>query len=55
MVMVLKYHTLPTSVTQLDAHSTGDQEVVGLIPAGLETFFLVSDHEILSKFILSLR
>ena len=30
---------LPTSVAQLDARLTGDQEVAGLTPAGSATFF----------------
>ena len=30
---------VPASVAQLDAHLTGDQEVVGLIPAWSATFF----------------
>ena len=30
---------MPAFVAQLDAHSTGDQEVAGLTPAGLATFF----------------
>ena len=29
----------PASVAQLDAHPTADQEVVGLTPTGLATFF----------------
>ena len=29
----------PASVAQLDARQTGDQEVVGLTPAGSATFF----------------
>ena len=29
----------PASVAQLDAHPTGDQEVAGLLPARLATFF----------------
>ena len=30
---------VPASVAQLDPRSTGDQEVVGLTPAGSATFF----------------
>ena len=30
---------LPASLAQLDAHPSGDQEVVGLTPAGSATFF----------------
>ena len=29
----------PASLAQLDVHLTGDQEVTGLTPAGLATFF----------------
>ena len=45
---------MPASVTQLDAHLTGDQEVVGLTPAGSANFFMEIDHEIFSMVILSL-
>ena len=37
----------------LDAHPTGDQ-VTGLIPSGLATFFVEMDHEIFFMAILSL-
>ena len=46
---------MPASVAQLDAHQTGDQEVVGSTPARSAT--LISwrfDHEIFSTVILSL-
>ena len=32
-------NTPETSMAQRDAHPTGDQEVVGLTPAGSATFF----------------
>ena len=35
-------------------HPTGDQEVVGSIPAGSATFFVEIDHEICSMVILFL-
>ena len=33
------YYNIPASVTQLDVHPTGDQEVAGSTPAGTATFF----------------
>ena len=41
-------------MAQLDAHQTGDQEVVGLIPAEVGNILSKVDHEILSTVILSL-
>ena len=42
-------------VSQLDGHSTGDQEVAGSIPTRSgNIFFLEIDHEIFSTIILSL-
>ena len=41
---------VPASVAQLDARPTGDQKVVGSIPAGLAIFFR-GDHEIFSTVI----
>ena len=41
-------------VAQLDAHPTGDQEVVGLTPMGRQHSFVEIDHEIFSMVILSL-
>ena len=46
--------TVPASVAQLDACSTGDQEVVGSTSAGLATFF-PGDLIIFSTIILSLQ
>ena len=37
-----------------DARLTGDQEVVGLTPAGSATFFVEIDHEMFSMVILCL-
>ena len=51
--MQIASKVLPGTVAQLDAHSTGDQEVADLTPAGSETFF-PGDHEIFSMVILSL-
>ena len=34
-----EYGTFKSSVAQLAAHPTGDQEVAGSIPAGSATFF----------------
>ena len=49
---------MPSSVAQLDACPTGDQEVAGLTPtqevAGLTPTFMEIDHEIFSTVILSL-
>ena len=44
----------PAFVAQSDAHPTGDQEVVGLIPAGSGNSFVEIDHEIFPTVILSL-
>ena len=41
-------------MVQLDARPTGDQEVVGSIPAGSATFFVEIDHEIFSTVIIAL-
>ena len=41
-------------MAQLDARPTGDQEVVGSIPAESATFFVEIDHEIFSTVIISL-
>ena len=46
-------YSLPTSVAQLDARPTVDQEVAGLTPAGSATFFRGFDNEIFSKVIFS--
>ena len=35
-------------MAQFDARTNGDQEVAGLIPAGLATFFWEIDHDIFS-------
>ena len=49
-----KCHTLgPASVAQVDAHPTGDQEVVGSAPTRSATFFVEIDHEIFSTVIFS--
>ena len=41
-------------MAHLDAHQTGDQEVVGLTPAGSQHSFVEIDHEVFSMVILSL-
>ena len=38
----------------LDAHPTGDQEVAGSTPSGLQHSFVEIDHEIFSTVILCL-
>ena len=35
----MEFTSQPASVAQLDARQTGDQEVAGLTPTGLATFF----------------
>ena len=40
-------------MAQLDAHPTGDQEVVGLTPPGRQHSFMEIDHGIFSMVILS--
>ena len=39
MALLFFFFFLPALVAQLDARPTGDQEVAGLTPAGLATFF----------------
>ena len=41
-------------MAQLDAHLTGDQEIVDLTPQGCQHSFMQIDHEIFSKVILFL-
>ena len=54
-IYVLSYMCyVPTSVAQLDAHPTGDQEVAGSTPAGRQHSFVEIDHEIFCMVILSL-
>ena len=45
---------LKFSVVQLDLRLTGDQEVAGSTPPGLQHFFVDIDHELFSTVILSL-
>ena len=45
---------LPPSDAQLDAHPTGDQEVVGSTPPGRQHSFVEIDHGLFSMVILSL-
>ena len=41
-------------MAELDVRPTGDQEIVGSIPARLATYFVEIDHEIFSTVILAL-
>ena len=41
-------------VAQLEAHQTGDQEVVGSTLPSRQHYFMETDHEIFSMVILSL-
>ena len=45
---------MPASVAQLDARLTGDQEIAGSTPPGLQHSFVEIAHEIFSTVILSL-
>ena len=53
-VQKFEHIRLTVSIAQLDAHPTGDQEVVGLTPQGRQHPFMEIDHEIFSAVILSL-
>ena len=45
---------MPAQVAQLDACTTGDQEIAGLTLPGRQHAFVEIDHEMISTVILSL-
>ena len=53
VIGALRVKVCRASVAQSEAHPTGDQEVVGSIPArSCQQSFVEIDHEIISAFIL---